>query len=94
MICPKCGTAIDEGYMYCPKCGEEVIMVPDFEVELEEGIEQTISEVAELMADSAMGDMEDRSVPAENSKNTISLKIKLLIAAMIAVGLVLVVGIT
>lgn len=52
MICPKCGEEIKDGYMYCPKCGEEVIMVPDFEVELEEGIEQTISEVTEMMADS------------------------------------------
>ena len=51
MICPKCGTEIKEGYLYCQKCGEEVIMVPDYEVELEEGIEETISEVAEMMAD-------------------------------------------
>lgn len=51
MICPKCGTEIKEGYLYCQKCGEEVIMVPDYEVELEAGIEETISEVAELMAD-------------------------------------------
>lgn len=52
MICPKCGEEVKDGFMYCPKCGEEVIMVPDFEVELEEGIEQTISEVAEMIADS------------------------------------------
>ena len=94
MICPKCGTAIDEGYMYCPKCGEEVIMVPDYEVELEEGIEQTISEVVELMADSVEGETDNISVSTGNSKNKISLKIKLLIAAVIAVGLVLVIGIT
>ncbi len=54
MICPKCQTEIKEGYLYCQKCGEEIIMVPDYEVELEEGIEQTISEVAEMMAGSAM----------------------------------------
>lgn len=52
MKCPKCGTEIKDGYMYCSKCGEEIIMVPDYEVELEVGIEQTISEVAEMMADS------------------------------------------
>ena len=65
MICPKCGTAIKDGYMYCSKCGEEVIMVPDYEVELDAGIEQTISEVAEMMADS----VEDLSTdtPADES---------------------------
>lgn len=94
MICPKCGTAIQEGYMYCSKCGEEVIMVPDFEVELEAGIEQTISEVAELMADSVEEDTDSTTVLPDNSKNKIDLKVKVLIAVAAAVGLVLVIGIT
>lgn len=69
MICPKCGEEIKDGYMYCPKCGEEVIMVPDYEIELEEGIEQTISQVAEMMADSVenMNSLEE-TIQAEEKK--------------------------
>ena len=72
MTCPKCGEEIKDGYMYCPKCGEEVIMVPDFEVELEEGIEQTISQVAEMMADSVeiMSTPEDTNDPAAGEEGS------------------------
>ena len=58
MICPKCGTEIKEGYLYCQTCGEEVIMVPDYEVEIEAGIEETISEVAGIIADEVASDTE------------------------------------
>lgn len=90
MICPKCGTAIQEGYMYCPKCGEEVIMVPDFEVELEAGIEETISEVVELMADTVEGEEEATLVSTGNTGNKADIKVRLLIAAAAVLGLVLV----
>ena len=53
--------------MYCSKCGEEVIMVPDYEVELDAGIEQTISEVAEMMADSV--EAASRSLPDYTEKS-------------------------
>ncbi len=86
--------------MYCPTCGEEVIMVPDFEVELEAGIEQTISEVAEMMADSVEGDNEEEAVSTDNiksnktGKNKADVKVKILIAATAVLGLILVIGIT
>ncbi len=99
MICPKCGTVIQEGYMYCPTCGEEVIMVPDFEVELEAGIEQTISEVAEMMADSVEGDNDGKAVSTDKKRNKspknnkANVKLKILIAAAAVLGLVFVIGI-
>lgn len=67
MKCPKCGTEIKEGYLYCQKCGEEIMMVPDYEVELEAGIEETISEVAGIIADS-VGDGEDSRLEDGNRK--------------------------
>ncbi|MCR5604916.1 MAG: chitobiase/beta-hexosaminidase C-terminal domain-containing protein [Lachnospiraceae bacterium] len=65
MICPKCGTEIKEGYLYCQKCGEEIMMVPDYEVELEAGIEETISEVAGIIADS-VGEGEESRLETDN----------------------------
>ncbi|MCR5509018.1 MAG: chitobiase/beta-hexosaminidase C-terminal domain-containing protein [Lachnospiraceae bacterium] len=66
MICPKCGAEIREGFLYCSECGEEIKIVPDFEVELEVGIEETISEVAELIADSVEDETSgEESVPVD-----------------------------
>ena len=46
MLCPKCGNEIEDGLMYCPKCGEEIRIVPDFEPEIEQNIEDTLYSVA------------------------------------------------
>ena len=32
MICKKCGSEIKVGNIYCSNCGQEVQMVPDFNV--------------------------------------------------------------
>ena len=105
MICPKCGTEIQDGYLYCSKCGEEIKIVPDFEVELEEGIEQTISEVAEIIADSVVetteAEEDDISVPVpvvdENKKVKKNIKKNIgpgiLIAVAVILGLLFVFGI-
>ncbi len=47
MKCPKCGLEIPEGHMYCDNCGEEINFVPDFEPEVENEINATLSGVAE-----------------------------------------------
>lgn len=109
MKCPKCGTEIQEGYMYCSKCGEEIIMVPDFEIELEEGIEKTISEVAEMMAVS-VEDIDETDTAKESetvdiTEHTEEIGVspvednikktgsRILIAAAVVLGLVFVFGI-
>lgn len=109
MKCPKCGTEIRDGYMYCPKCGEEVIMVPDFEIELEEGIEQTISEVAEMIAVS-VEDIDESDTAKEPDEVNLTEPIeeivdtpvkdnirktgtRILIAAAVVLGLVFVFGV-
>lgn len=46
MVCPNCGNEIAEGHLYCEVCGEEIQMVPDFDIQVEESINVTLSSVA------------------------------------------------
>ena len=45
MICPKCGTKIEDGNMYCSTCGQEIRIVPDFEPEVEHTINQAMDHI-------------------------------------------------
>ncbi len=47
MKCSKCGHEIPDGFLLCDKCGYEIQMVPDFEPEVEQSIEESLSNVAE-----------------------------------------------
>ncbi len=47
MKCPNCGLEIPEGHMYCDSCGTEINFVPDFEPEVENQINATLSEMAD-----------------------------------------------
>ena len=47
MKCPECGFEIPEGHMYCDKCGLEIKIVPEFEPEVENEINETLSGVAD-----------------------------------------------
>ncbi|MBQ3796314.1 MAG: chitobiase/beta-hexosaminidase C-terminal domain-containing protein [Butyrivibrio sp.] len=47
MKCPNCGFEIPEGHMYCDNCGKEINFVPDFEPEVENEINETLSGVAD-----------------------------------------------
>ena len=50
MKCPKCGNELDEGKLLCEKCGEEIKYVPDFDIELEEQLKESISTMLEELA--------------------------------------------
>ena len=50
MICPKCGEEMKQGALYCEKCGEEIMIVPDFEPEIENSISEILTNVADDMA--------------------------------------------
>ncbi len=99
MICPKCGTEIKEGYLYCSKCGEEIKIVPDFEVELETGIEETISEVAEIIADSVEEAASEEAEkvpdvkPLEEKRKKNNIGPSLLIASAVILGLLFAFGV-
>ena len=47
MKCPNCGFEIPEGHMYCDSCGTEINFVPDFEPEVENEINATLSGMAD-----------------------------------------------
>ncbi len=50
MKCPNCGREIPEGHMYCDDCGTEINFVPDFEPEIENEINATLSGVADELS--------------------------------------------
>ena len=47
MKCPKCGYEIPEGHLLCEKCGSEIKIVPDFEIDVENSISETLSTIAD-----------------------------------------------
>lgn len=47
MKCPKCGKELEEGKLMCEVCGEEINMVPDFDIELESTLSESLSQVAD-----------------------------------------------
>lgn len=64
MKCPKCGNEMAEGKLLCENCGEEVKYVPDFDIELEDKLKESISSMIEELADNESeikeyDDMED-----------------------------------
>ncbi len=47
MKCPNCGAEMADNTLYCEQCGEDIHIVPDFEPELEQNIQQTIIGIME-----------------------------------------------
>lgn len=50
MICPECGYEIPEGQLLCEKCGYEINIVPDFDIEIENSISESLSTIVEEIA--------------------------------------------
>lgn len=51
MVCPNCNAELPKGHLYCEKCGTEIQMVPIFEPEVEESINETLSGVADVIVE-------------------------------------------
>jgi len=49
MKCPNCGSKLQEGLLYCEKCGGDIHIVPDFEPELEENMQESLQQIAEAV---------------------------------------------
>ena len=56
MKCPNCGKELEEGKLLCENCGYEVKIVPDYDIELEDKLKESISSMMEDMAGETMDD--------------------------------------
>lgn len=72
MKCPKCGNQLSDGKLLCEKCGEEVKYVPDFDIELEHELRESISSIIEELADKEPEKEEHESFATEDLKDKFS----------------------
>ena len=89
MKCPNCGFEIPEGHMYCDNCGTEINFVPDFEPEVENEINATLSGVADEL------NKDEKAKEAKKQKrkaiiNAIAKRWKLIVGAVAAIVLIIV----
>jgi tetratricopeptide (TPR) repeat protein len=56
MKCPNCGNELEEGNLLCENCGYEVKIVPDFDIELEDKLKESISSMMEDIAEAGLTD--------------------------------------
>ena len=102
MKCPKCGRELEEGQFLCEDCGEEVKFVPDFDIELEaklsESLTSMIKEITEEPSNEQNIDIDDESIdndikeevrdyfPIESVKFDRRLKVGIAVLTMLAGG--------
>ena len=68
MKCPKCNQELKEGQLYCELCGEEIKMVPEFEPEIENSIEETLLGLADIISGEAEDVVKPKSVASKPKK--------------------------
>lgn len=68
MVCPRCNKELKEGHLYCEYCGTEIQIVPDFDPEIDERINVTLSEVAEELSGSNMVETDHKQVYSRKKK--------------------------
>ena len=89
MKCPNCGFEIPEGHMYCDNCGTEINFVPDFEPEVENEINATLSGVAdELNKDEKA--KEEKRQKRKAFLDAIAKRWKIIAAGFAAIALIIV----
>ena len=59
MKCPNCGEEMADGTLYCEHCGEDIHIVPDFEPELEQNIQQIINGIMDELEEPLTEENED-----------------------------------
>lgn len=94
MKCSNCGQEIRSGQLYCEKCGTEIRIVPDFEPEIENSINETLSTVAEEIDNKKSGsggeaenkeewEETDKILTEEAGRNWLAFKVASLIAVIV-----------
>lgn len=77
MICPNCGNEIAEGHLYCEVCGEEIRMVPDFDIQVEESINVSLSSLADdvnkpVIDEDALNSYTTKELPVDKVKESLN----------------------
>lgn len=88
MKCPNCGAEMAEGSLYCNQCGEDIHIVPDFEPELDENIQQTIKNIAEDIWENDRTKQEDTAETQKTSNKRGNYKKRIIFAVVLLIFLV------
>ncbi len=86
MVCPKCGAEIKEGCVYCEKCGGSIQFVPNFEPEIEERIDETLSALVEDVLTPEEDTLEMVSENVADSKESKKKLAKIIITSIITIA--------
>ncbi|MDE7324248.1 MAG: chitobiase/beta-hexosaminidase C-terminal domain-containing protein [Lachnospiraceae bacterium] len=68
MKCPNCGNELGEGKLLCENCGEEIKIVPDFDIELEDKLKESISVMIEDIAVENQSENDAASKDSDNER--------------------------
>ncbi len=50
MICPNCGNTIEEGSLFCENCSHEIKIVPEYDSQIEQKINETMSTITDELS--------------------------------------------
>ena len=71
MKCPHCGSEMKNEQVFCEVCGKERLLVPVFEPEIEETVEQSMSDIVkEIDPDAANSDTAEEDKLNNTDSNT------------------------
>lgn len=86
MKCPNCGLEIPEGHMYCDHCGLEINFVPEFDPEVENEINATLSGMADEL-NKEDREKEEKRKKREKLIRAITSRWQMILASLVAVAL-------